>query len=144
MASPNPPIFTHIAMRCGNLDKSIAFYKRWCAFEVLHQRSENGPDGHGPIRLAWLGRPPAAGKNPEFVIVLLEVRTPPGHTSLFDHLGLSVESRAEVDRIAREAEPESILHWAAVDNGPIVGYLCAVKDPDGNVVEFSHGQKLGP
>ena len=30
------------------------------------------------------------------------------------------------------------------DAGPIVGYYCIVNDPDGNLVEFSHGQSLGP
>ena len=33
--------------------------------------------------------------------------------------------------------------WAPVEGGPIVGYFCGVPDPDGNIVEFSHGQRLG-
>ena len=41
---------------------------------------------------------------------------------------------------AARAEADGCLHWAPVDHGPPIGYLCAVRDPDGNVVEFSHGQ----
>jgi hypothetical protein len=32
------------------------------------------------------------------------------------------------------------LAWEAGDNPAPVGYLCAVSDPDGNVIEFSFGQ----
>ena len=30
------------------------------------------------------------------------------------------------------------------DAGPIVGYYCLIHDPDGNLVEFSHGQPINP
>jgi hypothetical protein len=38
---------------------------------------------------------------------------------------------------------ESITVEPPQDAGPIVGYFCIVRDPDGNWVEFSHGQSLG-
>jgi hypothetical protein len=37
-----------------------------------------------------------------------------------------------------------ILVEGPTDAGPIVGYYCIVNDPDGNPVEFSDGQSLGP
>ena len=33
---------------------------------------------------------------------------------------------------------------APVEYGPVVGYICEVSDPDGNVCEFSHGQAIHP
>lgn len=137
------PLLTHIALRCADLERSIQFYQSWCGLEVLHRRADPAPDGKGAMRIAWLGRPAQPGANPDFVMVLLETRVPPGPTSLFDHLGFAVESRAEVDALAERGKAASLLHWPAADAGAVVGYLCAVKDPDGNVVEFSFGQKLG-
>ncbi|MCW8128865.1 MAG: VOC family protein [Planctomycetota bacterium] len=137
------PLLTHIAMRCADMDRAIAFYKSWCDLDVLHRRADPAPDGKGLMQVAWLGRPAKPGENPAFVLVLLETRVPPGATSLFDHLGFAVASRADVDALAERGKAEGIIHWTAGDAGPVVGYLCAVKDPDGNVVEFSFGQKLG-
>ena len=137
------PLFTHIAIRCADLDRSISFYREWCGLEVLHQRADPSADGHGVIRVAWVGRRPRNGGNPAFVIVLLEPHARPGPTSLFDHLGFALDSRAAVDALAARAQAAGLLHWSAEDHGPVVGYLCAVQDPDGNVVEFSHGQHLG-
>ena len=137
------PGLTHIALRCSDLERSIDFYTRWCGWEVLHRRADPAPDGKGVVPVGWLGRPPAPGAQPEFVMVLLQTRVAPGATSLFDHLGFAVGSRAEVDALAAQGQVEGNLHWPSADHGGVVGYLCAVKDPDGNVVEFSVGQKLG-
>ena len=135
------PLWTHLALRCSNLDRSIEFYIRWCGLQVVHRREDPSPDGHGAMRVAWLSRV-QEGSRPEFWMVLLEVRKAPGATSLFDHLGFALGARAEVDALAERARSEGILHWPPSDNGPVVGYLCGIKDPDGNVVEFSVGQRL--
>ena len=34
------------------------------------------------------------------------------------------------------------LHWEPQQLAEHIGYVCAVTDPDGNVVEFSHGQQV--
>jgi hypothetical protein len=34
--------------------------------------------------------------------------------------------------------------WEPCDYAPPTGYLCAVKDPTGYIIEFSYGQPLGP
>ena len=47
-------------------------------------------------------------------------------------------------QIAARGREAGILVQAAVDAGPIVGYLCMLRDPDGNIVEFSHGQPINP
>ena len=46
---------------------------------------------------------------------------------------------------AQERGPEEgCLVWAARDEPYPVGYYCGLRDPDGNFVEFSYGQPLGP
>jgi catechol 2,3-dioxygenase-like lactoylglutathione lyase family enzyme len=55
-----------------------------------------------------------------------------------------VSSRAAVDEIAARAQGEGLLEQGPTDAGGIVGYLCIVRDPDGNLVEFSHGQPINP
>jgi hypothetical protein len=34
------------------------------------------------------------------------------------------------------------LHWEPQYVNEQVGYVCALKDPDGNVIEISHDQKV--
>jgi catechol 2,3-dioxygenase-like lactoylglutathione lyase family enzyme len=58
----------------------------------------------------------------------------------FGHLGIQLATRDEVDIVAQRARLEGCLVWEAEDNPAPVGYLCAVSDPDGNVIEFSFGQ----
>jgi hypothetical protein len=61
----------------------------------------------------------------------------------FRHIGLAIDSRAEIDAIAaRAAADELDVIWQPRDGGPIVGYFCGLRDPDGNIVEFSFGQRL--
>ena len=42
------------------------------------------------------------------------------------------------------ARADGMLELEPRDAGPIVGYFCMLRDPDGNSVEFSFGQALGP
>ena len=60
------------------------------------------------------------------------------------HLGFALESRQAVDQIAALGEARGNLYWEPRELPPPVGYLCALQDPDGYVVEFSFGQPLGP
>ena len=59
------------------------------------------------------------------------------------HLGFAVAAREDVEAIAARAREEGCLFWEPQDLPPPVGYLCAVEDPDGYVIEFSHGQLPG-
>lgn len=58
----------------------------------------------------------------------------------FAHIGIEVTSRADLDEIARRGEEEGCLEWPPTQMPPPVGYVCALKDPDGNMVEFSYDQ----
>ena len=130
------PAFTHCALHVRDLDRSIAFYRLYCGLALVNAH------GKGMSRTVWLASP---GEESNFVLVLLGGG--PAHEQDKDdmtHYGFGVPAREDVDRIAERARKEGILHWEPRDYAPPTGYLCAVKDPSGYVIEFSHGQPLGP
>jgi len=51
-----------------------------------------------------------------------------------------VTSRAEVDAIAKRGQAEGCLAWPPTEMPPPIGYICALTDPDGNMIEFSYDQ----
>ena len=130
------PVLTHIALGVQNLDRTIAFYKKHVRLHVVHERVDAGH------RVVWLGE---RERDAQFVLVLFEVPTapPPGPTTL-QHLGFAVASREEVDAAAAAARADGVLALEPAYAGPVVGYFCIAKDPDGNSVEFSFGQPINP
>ena len=128
---------THIALQVKNMDRSIAFYQRYCTMKPVHQRLSDS-DGK---RVAWLGW----GEDPpQFVIVLIEKNYEKNDQPPWQHIGMAVHRRDQVDEIFARAQKDGVEGlWPPIDAGPIVGYYCGVPDPDGNVVEFSHGQRIG-
>jgi len=129
------PRLTHVALRVKDLARSIAFYERYAALVVSHQREDEG------TRVVWLAE---QVEDPSFVFVLIpmahsEVDQPGVH-----HFGFSLASRSDVDAMAAMARADGLLRDGPRDAGPIVGYLCIIEDPDRNWVEFSHGQPISP
>ena len=59
------------------------------------------------------------------------------------HLGISLETRDDVDRVAAMAKEEGTLVLGPMYRNEVVGYICLLRDPDGNNVEFSVEQDLG-
>jgi lactoylglutathione lyase len=123
---------THVAFAVADLERSVLFYQRYAAMQVVHRR------GDATSEVAWLSdltRP--------FVIVLAHLPgtndTPLGP---FGHLGVACASREEVDRLARQAASEGILRAGPTDSGPPVGYWAMIADPDGNTLEVAHGQEV--
>jgi hypothetical protein len=53
---------------------------------------------------------------------------------------VEVPERADVDRIAECARADGCLSWEPRQMPAPVGYICALSDPDGNVIEISHDQ----
>ncbi|WP_422368784.1 VOC family protein [Pelagibius sp.] len=135
------PSLTHLALHVRDLDACIAFYRDYCGMKTVHERDDGDPDGDG-FRVVWLAEP---GREKDFIIVLLPGG--PGRDQAegdFSHFGFALESRAAVDAIAARAERAGCLAWAPRQEPYPVGYYCGLKDPDGNFVEFSYGQPLGP
>lgn len=130
------PTLTHLALHVRDIGASVAFYEEFCGLELVHDR------GEGDGRVVWLAEP---GRGSAFVIVV--IGGGPGRDQAegdYSHQGFALASRAEVDDIARRAESAGLLAWPARQEPYPVGYYCGVRDPDGNVVEFSYGQPLGP
>jgi hypothetical protein len=90
----------------------------------------------------WLASP---GEEDSFVLVLLGGGL--DHVQGEDdmtHYGFGVAAREDIDRIAERGRKEGCLHWEPREYAPPTGYLCAVRDPTGYIIEFSYGQPLGP
>lgn len=130
---PNLPALTHIGICVRNIEASAAFYRKYASLDVISLRQEKD------MRVAWLGNPSVIDR---FIVVLLEVNFEQGQNASFHHIGLQVDSKEEVDRLAGLAEEEGILTSPPKEHGPVAGYLCIIDDPDGNGVEFSYGQEV--
>lgn len=130
------PSLTHIALHVPDLQACIDFYEQFCGMRVIHERAGKGS------KIVWMAEP---GKEHQFIFVIM-----PGgidrHLAADDysHFGFAVDSRLQVDEIARQAEQAGCLIWAPRDEPYPVGYYCGLSDPAGNYVEFSYGQPLGP
>ncbi len=125
---------THIALHVGAIDACIEFYQRYCNLEVTDDQERGG-------RRAVLLAEPGRGAN--FVLQLIaggadKAPTPEENR----HFGFAVDSREEVDRRAAMAAEEGILLWETFEGPFPIGYVCAVKDPNGNTVEISCGHLL--
>jgi len=130
------PRLTHVALGVGELERTIAFYRKYAKLHVVHDRHEHD------ARVVWLSERAEA---PVFVIVLFEKPLPsPPPAAALQHLGFAVASRVEVDEVAAEARRDGVLAMEPLYAGPVVGYFCIVTDPDGNQVEFSYGQPIDP
>lgn len=131
-----PACLTHIALHVPDLDACIAFYRDFCALQVIHERPGKGQ------RIVWIAEP---GREHSLVFVLMpggSRREPaPGD---YSHLGFALDSRAAVDAIAARGRAAGCLLWEPREEPFPVGYYCGLLDPAGNALEFSHGQPLGP
>jgi catechol 2,3-dioxygenase-like lactoylglutathione lyase family enzyme len=140
------PRLTHVALPCANLDRTIEFYTSVTPLVVVaRNEDENG-------RGAWLSNPEQS-RDP-FVLVVAEfprevagdfgqeAGRPVPTLTPFAHIGIEVPEREDVDRIAETGRELGCLHWEPRQMAEHIGYVCALTDPDGNVVEFSHGQKV--
>jgi lactoylglutathione lyase len=157
VAAPPTSVLTHIALPVRDLAATLAFYDRYTTMEVIHERT----DDETGLQTAWLANPgdrTDAGADlgiqaAHFVVVLIcgslptnitgDIKEEYGFLRSISHLGISCETRADVDRIAAMAKEDGCLLLGPMYRNPIVGYICIVTDPDGNNVEFSVEQVLG-
>jgi catechol 2,3-dioxygenase-like lactoylglutathione lyase family enzyme len=130
------PHLTHVATRSRDVAKSVDFYQRFVGLHVVHDRLDD------TVRVVWLSE---QAEDPTFVLVIIGIpHEEHGDRSLAEHFGYDLPSREAVDEIAARGTAEGILLQGPVYAGPIVGYFCMLRDPDGNIVEFSHGQPINP
>ena len=150
-AGPPPSLLTHVALPVRSLDDTLAFYEKFTTLVKISERY----DTETKMRTAWLAneRDITTEGAARFVIVLMEGSLPRGITgdikeeygflTSIAHLGISLDSRAEVDEVARLAAEDGCLALGPMYRNPEVGYICLIRDPDGNNVEFSVEQVLG-
>lgn len=134
------PALTHLALHVCDVEACVEFYGAFCGLRVVHERPDTNPDKGG--RIVWMAEP---GKESDFIFVILPGG--PGRDQSerdFSHFGFALESRAAVDAVATRAEAAGCLVWPPRQDDYPAGYYCGLKDPDGNFVEFSYGQPLGP
>ena len=127
---------THIALHVQDLQASMDFYSKYCGLQVCHERRD------ARKTIVWLAE---EGRKTEFILVLIPggPGRPQADTD-FSHLSYALDSRQAVDEIARSAAAAGCLLWPPRQEDYPVGYYCGLRDPDGNAVEFSYGQPLGP
>jgi catechol 2,3-dioxygenase-like lactoylglutathione lyase family enzyme len=131
---------THLALHVRDLEACIAFYARHCNMRIVHERPKESAGRRS--RIVWMAEP---GRERDFIFVLLPGG--PGRDqseSDFSHLGFALDSRAAVDAAADRGRADGCLVWEPREEAYPVGYYCGLRDPDGNYVEFSFGQPLGP
>lgn len=119
---------THVALPVRSLDASVAFYAKYANMRPVHRR-------RGVVWISDRTRP--------FAVVLIETSSQIKPLLPMAHLGVGVASRAEVDRLCRDAREDECLLRAPEDSGPPVGYWGLIRDPDGHTLEIAHGQELG-
>ena len=137
---PTEPRWTHVALRVRDIDATIAWYSSMTPLQLIDKREDDM--GYG----AWLGMP-GATNNPFILVVAqffpetdpfkdapLEVLAP------FAHLGMELPSKDAVDAIAARGAEADCLAMPATMMPPPIGYICMLRDPDGNMVEFSWDQ----
>jgi len=140
------PRWTHVAVPSTNLDASVEFYTTITPLKLIAQNKDDSGQS------AWLSN--EGQVETPFVLVLAQLAAPVGaqfgieegkpHRTLgpFAHIGIELPNREDVDAVAEKARAMGCLHWEPKDMAAHVGYICAVTDPDGNVIEFSHNQKV--
>ena len=127
---------THLALHVLDLDACIEFYQSYAGMLLIHDRISGGK------RIVWL-----AEKSEGVSFILVLIPGGPGREQSskdFSHLGFALETHDAIDTIADRARTVGILEWEPREEPYPVGYYCGIKDPDGNFVEFSYGQPLGP
>ena len=132
------PALTHVALHVTDLNATVRFYETHCEMRCVHRRGDAAHSG----AVAWLAE---HGREREFILVVISggpKRSVQGND--FSHLGFALDSQEAVDHVAARGAAAGCLAWPARQEPYPVGYYCALRDPDGNYIEFSYGQPLGP
>ena len=137
---PPSPRWTHVALRVADIDATIDWYLEHTPLLLLERREDDA--GYG----AWLGHDDSP--DAPFILVVAQFfpesdpfkDSPIATLSPFAHLGMELTSRDEVEQIAAKAAESDCLAMPPTQMPPPIGYICMLRDPDGNMVEFSYDQ----
>ena len=137
---PPAPRWTHIALRVRDIDASIAWYTEFTPLELLDRRSDEFGRG------AWLGQPDSPDK--PFVLVLAQFLPatdpfgayPKEVLAPFAHIGIELPTHGDIEAIAARAADAGCLAMGPTEMPAPIGYICMLRDPDGNMIEFSYDQ----
>lgn len=137
---PKRTTWTHIAFAVKDIDASIVWYEKFTHLRLLAR----GEDEDG--KNAWLGD--SAQVDAPFILVLGQFYdghdpfAPAPHPPMgpFAHIGIEAPSKQAVDDIAAQAKAEGSLAFGPVQMPKQIGYVCFIKDPDGNTIEYSYDQ----
>ncbi len=127
---------THVACQVRDCRAAIRFYERYAGMVVVHERTDES------VHVAWMGWP---GRERAFVVVLLEAAYERNTQPPYQHIGFAVDNMQELEALYARAKADGYpIVWEMTDGGEVVGRYFGLADPDGNIVEFSYGQQLGP
>lgn len=134
---PGSVRWTHIALPCTDMDKTIEWYEMFTPLQLLDRRED--ADGQG----AWLGHPDQGDK--PFILVLVsffrdQSKGPQPIMAPFAHIGIEMPTKQMVDDVAERGKAAGCLVWPPQLMPDPIGYICALTDPDGNMIEFSFDQ----
>lgn len=137
---PKRATWTHIAFAVKDIEKTIDWYQRFTHLTLL----QRGQDEDGMN--AWIGD--ASNVQSPFVLVVGQFFdghdpfAPAVHPPMgpFAHIGIELPSKEAIDEIAERARAEGCLAFGPRLMPKQIGYICFVKDPDGNTIEFSYDQ----
>jgi catechol 2,3-dioxygenase-like lactoylglutathione lyase family enzyme len=137
---PKRSTWTHIALKVKDVDATVAWYEKFTHLRTLaRHQDEMG-------RNAWIGD--ESNADSPFVLVAgqffegKDPFAPAPHPPLgpFAHIGIELPSKEAVDEIAARGKEAGCLAFGPREMPKHIGYICFLKDPDGNTVEFSYDQ----
>ena len=131
-AASTKPVWTHITIAVSDVDKSVAFYREWCGLRVARDRRLEGGS------TVWLSTADDIATERDFVLVIGagEAACP------VNHFGFQFDSIDKLNATAEKATTAGILVTPPTFVGGSVGTYAMIKDPDGHLVEFTHGQPI--
>jgi catechol 2,3-dioxygenase-like lactoylglutathione lyase family enzyme len=126
---------THICLHVESIEDCVAFYRDYCKLEVIEDRSVNGD---GSIYMS--DKDSSSKLVLQFMSGGVKQKQDGENES---HIGFAVETKEAVEKIASQARLEEILFFEP-DEYVSGGYMCGVRDPNGNCVEFGHCHPVPP
>ena len=142
------PRWTHLALPVSDIERSIAFYTKVSPLVVVARFQDEATGNNS----AWLSNDGQGGS--PFVLVLAQFSAEDGKRyglvggqpiatlAPFAHIGIELPAQADVDAVAALGDELGCLRSPPRRLAAHVGYICALTDPDGNVVEFSYDQQV--